>query len=192
MMKERIRQALARHPSQPIRDNRFRSSAVLVPLLEGDSWNVLFTKRTESLSHHKGQICFPGGSRDPDDPDLLFTAMRELHEELGVDPTSVEVLGDLDDYVTVSDFVITPFVGVLPNNYPFRVNRDEIAEVLEVPLSFFLDPKNCRREWWVRRNRAGWVYFYDYGQHTIWGVTAHILKNFIDIVFEGISPSPNR
>ncbi len=183
-MRARIRKALARHNSRVIRDERLRSSAVLIPLLEGDPWKVLFTKRTETLSQHKGQICFPGGSRDPEDADLLATAMRELHEELGIEQEDVEILGDLDDYVTVSDFVIRPFVGVLPRQYPYRVNQAEIAELLEVPLPFFLGPKNCRREWRVRRNHSGWVYFYDYGKHTIWGTTAQIVKSFVDLVFQ--------
>jgi len=191
-VKRRIREALAQHHSRAIYDRRFRASAVLIPLLEGPAWKVLFTKRTENLSHHKGQICFPGGSRDADDADLQVTAMRELHEELGVLADDVEILGYLDDYSTVSDFVITPFVGVLPADYAYRVNRDEIVELIEVPLAFFLNPENCRREWWVRRNRSGWVYFYDYGEHVIWGVTAHILKNFVDLVFQdellGVGP----
>jgi len=183
-VKKRIREALSHHHSRAIHSQRLRASAVLIPLLEGPVWKVLFTKRAENLRNHRGQICFPGGSRDADDADLQVTAMRELYEELGILADDVEILGHLDDYSTVSDFVITPFVGVLPEDYAYRVNYDEIAELIEVPLAFFLNPENCRREWWVRSNRRGWVYFYDYGEHTIWGVTAHILKNFVDLVFQ--------
>lgn len=158
---------------------------MLVPLYNTEEGPyVLFTKRTDAVEHHKGQISFPGGAADPDDPDALSTALREIHEELGIAPHDVKVLGALDDVPTVvSGFVITPFVGVIPHPYPLRINPVEIAEVLFVPLSLFRDAKNMRVEERARDGERVNVYFYYHGRHEIWGATARIMKGFIDAVF---------
>ncbi len=161
------------------------AAAVLVPLhaQEGQP-HLVFTRRTDSVEHHKGQISFPGGEADREDRDLQATALREAQEELGIDPAHVRILGALDDvYTFVSGFVVTPFVGLIPHPYPFRASAAEIAEVLMVPLATFRDPAKMHVE---ERNRDGWrvqVYFYHHGAHEIWGATARIMKDFIDAIF---------
>ncbi|MBI4279212.1 MAG: CoA pyrophosphatase [Armatimonadetes bacterium] len=155
----------------------------------GDDLYVLLTKRTDEVEHHKGQISFPGGAREPGDRDLLATALREAEEEVGIARSDVEILGEMDDVETyVSGFVITPFVGVIPYPYPLRPNPREIQELVFVPLITFLDPANMRVEY---RDRGGVkvpLYFYQHGEHVIWGATARIVKDFVEAVFSGSEP----
>ncbi|HEX9532688.1 MAG TPA: CoA pyrophosphatase [bacterium] len=188
-----VRTRLARRTRRTIVAPELRRAAVLLPLHEqGGEPYVLFTRRTETVETHKGQISFPGGAADPGDADMQSTALRETQEEMGIPPTQVEVLGVLDDLsTTVSGFVVTPVVGIIPSPFPFRINSAEIAEVLTVPLRVFRDPSSLRVE---RREREGKrldVYFYGYGKHEIWGVTARIIKGFVDAVFGDAEISPS-
>lgn len=164
-----------------------RRAAVLIPISQGGTdFHVLFTRRTETVEYHKGQISFPGGAADPGDPDLLATALRETYEELGMPPDQVHILGTLDDIkAAVSGFVITPFVGQIPSQYPFIVSDAEIAEILVVPLAIFRDPRNLRVEIVQRGDERAEVFFYNYQGHEIWGVTAKIMKGMVDVVFAG-------
>jgi len=140
---------------------------------------VLLTKRTEDVEHHKGQISFPGGSQDDIDQDLVTTALRESEEEIGLPREDVRVLGLFDEYETPSGFVITPVVASISALPPLTPHAVEVAEILEVPLSLFLDKKIERVE-----HRAPFgvpldVYFYRFGEHEIWGATAAILRSFL-------------
>jgi 8-oxo-dGTP pyrophosphatase MutT (NUDIX family) len=180
-----VRHRLAAHRRLAIADPRMRRAAVLLPLFEDHGeGHVLFTRRTDTVEHHKGQISFPGGSEDASDPEARTTALRETEEELGIPPARVEILGALNDvYTVVSGFVITPFVGMIPYPIPLRVNPHEIAEVLTVPLSAFRDPSRLRVEEREREGERITVYFYYHGRHEIWGATARIMKDFVDTVF---------
>ena len=180
-----VRRRLRQRGRHVIDDPRMRRAAVLLPLFEdrGDGY-VLFTRRTDTLEHHKGQISLPGGSEDASDAGPLATALRETEEELGIPPDRIEILGTLDDvYTVVSGFVITPFVGVIPHPMPLRVNPHEIAEVLTVPLSTFRDPGRLRVEEREREGERITVYFYYHGPYEIWGATGRIMKGFVDAVF---------
>jgi 8-oxo-dGTP pyrophosphatase MutT (NUDIX family) len=158
-------------------------AAVLIPLLFKDGeWHVLVTQRTQTVGHHKGQISFPGGACEPNDADLLATALRETCEEIGVPPDKVEVLGALDDFETVTSFVVTPFVGVIPFPLEYRLNQDEVEATVEVPLSFFRGPDHLRMETREYQGQLHEVLYWDYGPYTIWGATARMLKNFFDLV----------
>ncbi len=181
-----IRRRLTGRIRRTIDDPDLRRAAVLIPLFAKDGEpHVLFTRRTDTVELHKGQISFPGGATDQDDPNALTTALRETEEEVGIPRDQVQVLGMLDDVpATVSGFLITPFAGIIPHPFPLRISAAEIAQVVTVPLRVFRDPSRMRVE---QRERAGQridVYFYTHGPHEIWGVTAHIMKSFIDAVFE--------
>jgi 8-oxo-dGTP pyrophosphatase MutT (NUDIX family) len=174
----RLGAALEQDPHH-VPDPGDRLAGVLLPVV-GDG-SVVFTKRSETLSRHAGEISFPGGIRHEEDADILATALRETHEELGIAPGEVEVLGALPPVHTfVSAILIVPFVGVLDGRPALRPNEAEIAEVLEFPVDALAAAETeveWRRERGVYRGHA-----YPMGEHTIWGATAKILHSFLDLV----------
>lgn len=152
---------------------------------EGEVW-VLFTKRTESVGTHKGEISFPGGRHDPEDGNLESTSLREAYEELGILEKDVDILGTLDDIVTITDFIITPFVASIPYPYEFKVNEGEIERLIEIPLRMFLEKERHRVDGnYFNRGSPYEVHYFDVGSEVVWGATAKIVKNFIDLVWEG-------
>lgn len=161
-----------RRPDRPL-----RPASVLVPLIErGPALNLILTRRAAGLSHHPGQVAFPGGKQDPEDASPLAAALREAKEEIGLDPGKVHVLGALTPHETVTFFNIAPFVAVVPSDFRPVSEPGEVAEVFEVPLDFALDPANLQvhsREW-LGQSRA--YYTIPYGPHYIWGATARMLK----------------
>lgn len=182
--KEHVRGVLDGRVRQTLEDPALRCAAVLLPLLCKDGqWHVLVTQRTELVETHKGQISFPGGACDPGDTGLEATALREACEEIGLAPEQIEVLGALDDFPSVTYFAVTPFVGVIPYPFPYQLERQEVAAVVEVPLAFLREPGRLRKEVWERNGQPHDVYFWDYGDYTIWGLTARILKHFLDLIF---------
>jgi len=113
---------------------------------------------------------------------MLETALRESHEEVGIDPSEVEILGTLDDFFSIHNYLVTPYVGFLPAEYRFKINPEEIERIIEVPLSHLLRPEIFRVEDWNWKGRAHPVCFYTYRDDEIWGLTAAILKQLLDIV----------
>jgi 8-oxo-dGTP pyrophosphatase MutT (NUDIX family) len=182
-MEERIKEILACREKACIDRPGLVRAAVLIPLFKKNGeYHVLLTRRTDKVRHHKGQISFPGGRQDQGE-DFLATALREAKEEMGIEAKDVRILGELDDMCTVaSDFCIAPFVGLIPYPYPFKINRHEIEEIIEVPLSVFLDETKFREEFRSRNGEPVPVYFYQYDEHTIWGATARILKQLMDLI----------
>jgi len=158
----------------------FIPAAVLILLLEQDhELHIILTKRTENVQYHKGQISFPGGTKDILDTTSTDTALREAGEEIGLLPKDVEVMGLLDDFCTPSGFCITPIVGFLQFHSAFVLNKTEVAEIFSVPLSFFLNSSNERSEQRDLSGKMKIVYFYRYGNYEIWGTTAEILRTFL-------------
>ncbi|HVO52072.1 MAG TPA: CoA pyrophosphatase [Thermoanaerobaculia bacterium] len=157
-----------------------RPAAVLIPLYVRDKalW-TLFTKRTDTVEHHKGQISFPGGTKDGMDANLWETAIRETEEEIGVPRAGVKILGALPKLVTVTDFEISPFVGAIPYPTAFAPHAPEVESIIEVPVSYLLDPMvvETRPVKWKGRDVATLVYHYR--GHAIWGATARILADFL-------------
>ncbi len=155
-----------------------RIAAVLVPLyLRAGRPHLLFTRRAATLTAHRGEISFAGGSHEPGDGALERTALREAQEEIGLEPERVELLGRLEPVVTVvSNFTIVPFVGLLPSGTGvLRPNAEEVDEIIEAPLAALADPAIFHSEEWVRAGQAHTVYFYDYGPNRIWGATGRML-----------------
>lgn len=170
----------------PVRD--MVVAAVLMPLFMKDGHvHVLLTKRSDLVEHHRGEISFPGGKRDPEDPDLMSCALREASEEVGILPSDVRVVGELDDFYTVATrFLVVPFVGMIPYPYEFRPSEREIAGLLSVPLEVFFDPSRRSEEIWTVRGEPMAVVFYSWEDHVIWGATARILKHFTEVMHEGM------
>lgn len=155
-----------------------RRASVLVPIVaRPDELTMLFTRRTAHLRNHSGQIAFPGGGAEPGDASVEVTALREAHEEIGLEPARVEVLGRLSDYHTRTDFRITPVVGLVAPPFELRLDAHEVDEAFEVPLSFLLDPANHLRHQREFRGRTVPFYAIPYRDYYIWGATAGMLIN---------------
>lgn len=182
---ERTRQALADYiPRQPNCADA-TPAAVLILVYDRDGEpHVLFTERTHKVEHHKGQISFPGGACDDGDDCLETTALRETAEEIGVRPEDVEIVGQLDDMLTVSNFLVTPYVGVLKTNseYSFVINQHEVSQVVQVPLSHLLDERNMELEVRQHKGKQVLVPAYTYQSHRIWGATARMLRQLLDLI----------
>lgn len=163
-----------------------KPSAVLIPLFvrRGEIW-VLLTERRKDLRAHAGQISFPGGAVDATDPDPSFTAIREAEEEVGLARSEVRILGPLDEYPTVTFYKIAPFVGHIPEPHALAPSPREVAEVIELPLSAFRAP-GVHSEEPIRvpipkLGRFKTITSYQVGRHRVWGATAAILKQLLEI-----------
>jgi 8-oxo-dGTP pyrophosphatase MutT (NUDIX family) len=153
-------------------------AAVLVPIVDHPSGlSVIFTKRTTHLKAHSGQVSFPGGRAEPEDPTPEFTALREAQEEIGLAIDRVEVLARMPEYRTRTGFRVTPVVGLLTPPVALTPDPREVEEVFEVPLAFLLDPKNHQRETRELQGRTVGYYVMRYENRTIWGATAGMLVN---------------
>lgn len=165
---------------------RLRPAGVLVPVHVADGEARLYlTKRSSALKHHPGQIAFPGGKQDPIDTDVTAAALREAHEEIGLDPANVEVLGCLPAHETVTSFHVTPVVGLVRARFTPVPEAGEVDEVFEVPLADVLDPGQFSiqsRRW---RGTLRHYYTVPVGPYYIWGATARILRAMADAVDEG-------
>ena len=156
---------------------------------DGEPW-LVFTKRTQHVQHHKGEISFPGGARDSDDPDIEGTAVRETVEELGVDPSSIRVVGRLDELPTfVTGYNVTPFVAVVEEPHSYRPSDAEIEEVIELPIPELA--RVGRRDVIIRRGFPIETNVFETRGHFIWGLTGAILKQFLDEVWPALeAPGP--
>ncbi|HOC45107.1 MAG: CoA pyrophosphatase [Syntrophorhabdaceae bacterium] len=157
-------------------DEDIRAAVALLLLeREGEVFTVL-TKRTETVRHHKGEVSFPGGMFEPGDLDLESTALRESHEEIGIDPGCVEIIGSLDDSWTYTGFIITPYVGIVNSPYELITNPREVAYLIFLPYSHLKDDRFSP----VKRG-PGWTSFRFNGDR-IWGATCRVLMHFRDII----------
>jgi len=180
---DQIRTILSSRKRGVIEHPPFSHAAVLVPLFKkGDGCHLLFTKRSDQVKYHKGEISFPGGVVDEEDLELINTALREAHEEIGLKKSDVQIIGILDDIVTITEFIVTPIVGLFPYPYPFKVSEVEIAELIEIPLSSLLHEECFSEREIIRGGQKEVVYAYQYEKHLIWGATARILKQFLDLI----------
>lgn len=160
-----------------------RPAAVLVAIMDRPQGPcVLFTRRAAHLRAHAGQVSFPGGSSEASDQGPAHTALRESREEVGLDPQHIELLGYLDDYPTVTRFLVTPVVALVASEARITPDRAEVEEVFEVPLGFLLDERNYERRTIVRGEKRLPYWAVNYAGHTIWGATAGMLRNLLEKV----------
>lgn len=157
-------------------------ASVLVPIVMRERPTVILTERTSHLSSHSGQVAFPGGRRDASDADAIHTALREAHEEIGLERCQVEVIGSLPVFTTGTQFMITPVVALVHPDHRLALNTFEVADAFEVPLDFLMNPAHHRRhalEWaGARRQWFSMPYMDGNSERYIWGATAAMLRNF--------------
>ncbi len=181
----RISAALAARSPRALEAVGFKEAAVLVPIQQrGDGAHLVLTQRTETLNSHRGQVAFPGGKIEPRDAGAEAAALRESHEEIGLLPEDVRVLGQLDQVTAASDYLVTPFVGVLPYPYEFRLNPRETAALFSVPLDALIAEGCFRAE--PRRfppERRDPIYHFYYQGWDIWGATARIILQLLELSY---------
>lgn len=154
-------------------------AAVLVPVIRRDRPTLLFTRRTDTLARHSGQVSFPGGRSEPHDRSPAQTALRETMEETGIAPGFVRVAGYLDRYVTGTGFDIQPVVGLVQHGFTLAPDPAEVAGIFEVPLAFLRDPAHVRRETRLLGGRERSFHIFRYQEHEIWGATAAIVMDLV-------------
>ncbi len=158
---------------------RLKCAAVLVPLMvQQGEWHVLFTRRTDRVESHKGQVSFPGGACEEGETTPEQTALREAEEEIGIRPGDVEMLGRLGRMVTISNFRVSPVVGVIPFPYAFKVAGAEVARVFTIPLSWL----GCRGNYWefsLGNPGRSVIAFHPFDGELLWGATARMTVNFL-------------
>lgn len=187
---DQIAGVLDKYQPQRVEVHGVYSAAVMILTVNRqDIPHIIFTKRTNTVETHKGQISFPGGVHEPKDKNLLETAKRETFEEIGIQPNLIENLGQLDDFFTVTDYIVSPFAGYVNSDFEYEINTHEVAQILEVPLSIFLNADDFEVKKWNHQGTNYDVFFYHYQDQVIWGATAYILNRFIDMVFD-FNPAP--
>ena len=178
-----IRDRLVSYERNVIISASLRKSAVLIPIVRSDlGLQLLFTKRTDSVEHHKGQVSFPGGAVDEGDATIVETALREASEEIGLERAAVSVLGAMDDLQTPSGFVVTPIIGYIDQLPPLRMNAEEVAEVILIPLEKFFDSSLRHSEFRERNGLKIEVFFYNVWREPVWGATAFFVKRLVDVL----------
>ena len=165
-------------------------AAVLIPFLRpegsGSPWHVLLTRRTDLVAHHKSQVAFPGGRADPEDHNPTQTALREAHEEIGLQPDQVRILGSLEPLHTISNYRVVPVIGVIPWPYPFRLESQEVSRIFSIPLTWLANPTHFEER--VRQitfpgltqpKEIKVIYYQAYEDEVLWGVSAEIILRLI-------------
>ncbi len=188
-MLDKMRMRVQEHTPRLVEAAGLPEAGVLIPVTcVNDQPEIILTLRSKRLSTHSGEVAFPGGRRDPGDVDLSYTALRETHEEIGLPPDLVEMIGPMNSLVSRFGIKVTPYVGIVPDVFDLKPNESEIEEVFRVPVSFFMED---RREMTHRidyEGRSWYVPSYRYEGFKIWGLTALMLAEFINVAFDAEIP----
>jgi len=194
LTEEEITQRLANAEKRPVEElypselleDAPKPAAVLLPLLRKDhTWHLLYTRRTETLAEHSGQVAFPGGRSDPHDVTPEVTALRETQEEIALHPRDVRLLGRLNRLITITNYCVTPVVGVIPWPYEFRLHLTEVSRVFTIPLAWLADPENHDiryRHLPSPFDPLPVIYFKPYEGELLWGVSARITLDLLEIL----------
>jgi 8-oxo-dGTP pyrophosphatase MutT (NUDIX family) len=186
---QRLQAALAGDPSsdgfseiQLTEETTLKCAAVLIPLVwQAEEWHVLFTRRTDRVESHKGQVSFPGGACDEGETTAEETALREAEEEIGIPPRDVRVLGRLSNLITITYFRVTPVVGVIRWPAVFRVGEHEVARIFTIPLAWLANPSN-RWQFEVPGTGRSLIAYHPYDGELLWGATARMTVDFLKVI----------
>ncbi len=179
-MQDELLRRVREHTPRPLEtDRRFPEAAVLVPITRHEEPELVLTLRASGLSTHGGEVAF-----DPEDPDLAFTALREAEEEIGLAPGLVEIIGPLSPLISLHGIKVTPYVGVVPDFVDYRANDAEIAAVFNVPLEFFRQDPREHTHRIDYQGRSWYVPSYRYGEFKIWGLTAIMIVELINLLYD--------
>lgn len=180
-MLKKIRDNLAEyHPKKNLQIQK--RASIIIPLVESNGeLFIMLTQRSDSLTSHAGQVAFPGGKQDSNDANSLETALRETNEEIGLPKAKVEILGTLDQILSLHYYLVTPFVAVIPDNFIPIPNRDEIQIVFRVPLTFFMNTRNHWAEEIETPFAKVFVHHFEFEGYDIWGLTAKLILRLLEI-----------
>jgi 8-oxo-dGTP pyrophosphatase MutT (NUDIX family) len=183
-MEVELRKILAQRQKTYITDNSRVASAVLIPIYKKDEqYYIIFIKRTKKVKVHKGQISFPGGTRDKGDKTLLDTALREAEEEIGLRRKNVTLLGEMDDEITTtSNYIVTPFIALIPWPYNFTLQKVEVAKIISVPITSLMEKNSRKPDIEMLNGKKVDSFAYYYNGIRIWGATARILNKLLGII----------
>lgn len=190
-MLDQLRKRLHHHRPWRLR-TRGREAGVLVAITDSDDPEVILTLRASTLSTHSGEVSFPGGKRDPEDADLLETALREAQEEVGLHSRDVEIIGSLGQVVSKHHLQVMPWVGVVAAHQPLKANPGEIERILRVPLRFLLEPENRRMDKLQFAGQTRYVPAWHWDGEVIWGLTAYVLAELLNVGFDADIPMKPR
>lgn len=161
--------------------NHVKDAAVLIPIVDtGKQLNILLTRRAEHLTHHPGQVSFPGGKVEASDENHIAAALREAQEEIGLPVENVTILGQLKPYQTISGFAVTPIIGLIKQPDFFTQDENEVAEIFQVPLRHFLQAKNHHQVITFHQGKSHSIYFMPYKHYNIWGATAAMMADLVN------------
>jgi len=184
LLDEAVKRIQSYQPKPIIAAQSFPEAAVLMPITRSETPELVLTLRAHGLSTHGGEVAFPGGRRDPTDSDLIFTALREAQEEVGLEPKLVQVAGPLSPLVSRHGIKVTPYVGLVSSQTQYQANAGEIASIFTVPLEFFAsDPRHTTHRI-DYLGRSWFVPSYTYADYKIWGLTAVMVVELVNIVFD--------
>jgi len=190
-MLNQLRQRLLTYEPRQF-SSRSPKAGVLIALTDSPDPQVILTKRSSRLSTHSGEVAFPGGKHDSTDPDLLFTALREAEEEIGLSPRDVEILSPLGQVMSKHSLQVTPWVGIVPAAIELTPNPDELEAIFRVPLSFFMEDRRHHTDEIRFKGKSHFVPAYEYDGHIIWGLTAYMLVELLNVGFDADIPMKPR
>ncbi|MGO0306622.1 CoA pyrophosphatase [Endozoicomonas acroporae] len=183
MMLNQVEERLLNHQPRTI-NAQLPEAAVLIPITNAPEPELVFTRRAPHMSTHSGEVAFPGGKRDLSDRDLVHTALRESFEEIALPPEAVRIIGQTGSVVSRFGLEVTPIVGIIAADTPLRANMAELDRIFKVPLSYFLDKDNLTFNHWKLRNQDYMMPSFYYEEYLIWGLTAVMLVEFLNITLD--------
>ncbi|SFC22000.1 8-oxo-dGTP pyrophosphatase MutT, NUDIX family [Marinospirillum celere] len=184
MLLDALRKNLAEHQAEKVAGYDYPQAAVLLPITRSPEPRLLFTRRADHLNTHSGQVAFPGGKRDPEDRDLIATALREAEEEIALIPDEVEIIGTLGELISLHGIRVTPFVGLIPDNLALAPCEEELDAIFEVPVRWFFDDPRTHTDHIQVADQELYVPSYLWQEYRIWGLSAMMLVELLQVGFD--------